>query len=71
MRVLLAHHVVVAVGFASRTDEVGCAEERCGAGAYLGDFGDGGWEGGGVKEDLLVESMSENGISTGVTGEEA
>lgn len=54
--VRLALHEVVVVRLASRTDEVGCAHERCAAGAYLVDLGDVIWEGRGVDERRARES---------------
>ena len=56
--VCLANHIVIIVGLASGTDEVGSAEERSGAGADFGHFGDRVGEGSGVNEDLLVEPDS-------------
>lgn len=51
----LAHHVVIVVGLAARTDEVRGGKQRCRAGAELFDFGDVVGQRGGVDEGLLVE----------------
>lgn len=56
MRFFFAHHVVVIVGFAAGADEEGGAHQGAGSRANFVDFGDVVWEGGGVDEDLLVES---------------
>ena len=53
--VCLAHHIVIIVGLTSGTDKVGSAEERSGAGADFGHFGDRVGEGGCVDEDGLIE----------------
>jgi len=72
----LAQHVVVIVGFAAGADEEAGAEEGSGGGADFGDFGDGVRVGGGVDENLLVETVDwrevvRTGTSCMVAGMEA
>merc|ERR1719487_2756969 len=53
---VLAVHVVVIVRLAAGADEVAGAQQRGGGSTDLGDLGDVVGEGGGVDENLLVES---------------
>jgi len=64
----LAKHEVVIVGLAACTDKKRGAEERSRGGADLGHAGNGGREGGGVDEDLLVEAVV-NGSAKHGSGE--
>ena len=59
MRIGLALHIIIVVGFASGTDEKAGAQEGGGRGAEFFDGRDGGGEGGCVQEDGLVESVGE------------
>lgn len=51
----LAHHIIVIVGLASRTNKVGRAQKRGGTGTQLGHLGDVIRERGGIDESLLIE----------------
>lgn len=58
VRLGFAVHVVVIVRFAACANEEGGTEERSGGGADFCDLGEGVGKGGGVEEDLLVESVA-------------
>lgn len=56
VRLVLALHVVVVEGLAPVANEVGCTEQGCRCGANLLDLGDVVRHGGGVHQDMLVET---------------
>lgn len=55
VRLRLTHHVIVIVGFAPGSDEVGCAHQGCRTCPDFCHFGDVVGEGCSVQKDLLIE----------------